>query len=342
VITAAVVWLIRPGGEAGIIAAALSGILVYESGYQLLSANFLRGLGHLKTASLLSGRSGGSLVAIVQAACVGVVAWVAPHSGVTGLLLGVVAGYFAPLCFVWWVLNRSWPDSDEPHHTLPELWGVVKRDWRFTFSQSGGYLNSNVELWLGGAVLTAGGTSLFAASQRLARLVVIPASSMSTVFSPAVARLASAGDRTQLQILIRTAASVTTAVTAVVWLPMVVAPELVLHTVFGAGFGAAALTLVLVTTGYLLNAVSGMSGTTLSMSHHEGDLAKITWIVVATRVVSGVVCANFWGITGLAASSLAISAVYYMANWVAARHRLSISTHATLRPNLSIITRIAG
>lgn len=341
-LTAVAVWLVHPGGGSAALTGALAGILVYQSGYQLLSANFLRGLGHIRTASLLSGRSGGALVAILQAVGVGLVAWRAPDSGLTGVLLGVVAGYLGPLCFASWELNRSWPAAKGPRRTFHELHSVVRRDWRFTFSQSGGYLNSTVELWLGGAVLTAGGTSLFAAAQRLGRLLVIPATSLATVFAPAIARLSTRGDRSQLQTMVRTAASMTTVFSAVLWLPMIVAPELVLRVVFGPGFGAAAPALALIATGYLLNSVSGMSGKTLSMSHHEGDLAVITWAVVAARVVSGVVCAHLWGITGLAASSLAISTVFYLANWLAVRRRLSISTHATLRPNLKILARIAG
>ena len=342
VATAGVMWLIGPGEESKALTAVLSGILVYQTGYQLLSANFLRGLGHIRTASLLSGRSGGALVAAVQAAGVGLVAYVAPDSGLAGVLLGIVAGYIGPLIYVRWVLNRSWPAATRPHHTFRQLRTVVKRDWRFTFSQSGGYLNSTVELWLAGAVLTAGGTSLFAASQRLGRLLVIPATSLATVFSPAIARLSSRGERSQLQTLIRTAASVTTAFSAVLWLPMVIAPEFVLRTVFGPGFEDAAPALMLIATGYLLSALSGMSGKTLSMSHYEGDLAIITWVIVAVRVASGLVCAYVWGITGLAMSAVVISAVFYLANWVAVRRRLSISTHATLRPNLKILARIAG
>lgn len=341
-LTALVVWLIHPDGRAAALTGALTGALVYQSGHQLLSANFLRGLGHIKTASLLSGRSGGALVALTQAAGVGLVALVAPDSGLSGVLLGIVGGYLAPLCYVSWELNRSWPAISAPYHTFRELRTVLRRDWRFTFSQSGGYLNSTVELWLAGAVLTAGGTSLFAAAQRLGRVLVIPATSLAIVFAPAIARLSKGGEHGRLQDLVRTAASMTTVLSAVVWLPMVVAPELVLRVVLGPDFVAAAPALVLIATGYLVNAVSGMSGKTLSMSHHEGDLAVITWTVVASRVVSGAVCAYVWGVTGLAASSLAISTLYYAANWLAVRRRLSISTHATLRPNLRLLARIAG
>lgn len=341
-LTAAVVWLIHPGGGSAVATAVLTGALVYATGYQLLAANFLRGLGHIKMASLLSGRSGGSLIAVVQAAGVALVAWLAPDAGLAGVLLGVVAGYVAPLLLAGWVLNRSWPAAARPHRTFHELRVVAKRDWRFTVSQSGGYLNSTVELWLGAAILTAGATSLFAAAQRLARLLVIPASSLAIVFSPAIARLSAAGQRRKLQQLIRTAATVTTAISAVLWLPMVIAPEAVIRVVFGPGFEAAAPALVLIATGYLLNAVSGMSGKTLSMTHHEGDQAVITWSVVVVRLVSGAVCASLWGITGLAVSAMVISGLYYLANWTAVRRRLSISTHATLRPNLRLLARTAG
>ncbi len=342
VLAAVGVWLVQPGGGPEIATAVLSGALVYQSGYQLLSANFLRGLGHLKTASLLSGRSGGAMVAVLQAVGVALVAWLAPDSGVAGVLLGVVAGYLGPLVFASWVLRRSWPAHQGPRDTLGDVRTVLRRDWRFTFSQSGGYLNSSVELWLGGLLLSAGGTSMFAAGQRLGRLLVIPATSLAIVFGPAIARLSAGDDRARLQTLVRTAASVTTALSAVVWLPMVVAPELILRTVLGPGFESAAPALVLISTGYLLNAVSGMSAKTLSMSHHEGDVAIISWTVVGTRVVSGAVCAYLWGFTGLAASSLAISVVYYFANWFAVRRRLSISTHATLRPDIKILSRIRG
>jgi O-antigen/teichoic acid export membrane protein len=342
VLAGVVVWARFGGDRAAAVTAVLSAILIYESGYGVVTTNFLRGLGHLRAASLLAGRSGGALVAVVQVACVLLVAVVAPDSGLNGVLLGTVVGYALPLVWVWWVLSRSWPHRGERARPLHDLRTVFKRDWKFSVSQSGGYLNSAVELWLGAALLTAPEASLFAAAQRIGRLLVIPATSMSVVFSPAVSRLAKSDNRRQLELLVRTASSVTTAVSSLLWVPIVVAPQLVLSLVFSSKFAPAASALVLIATGYLLNAVSGMSGTTLSMSHHEGDTAAITWCVVAVRVVSGAVCAQLGGSVALAASSAAISVLYYAATWTAVRRRLGISTHATLRPRLSLLRRIPG
>jgi O-antigen/teichoic acid export membrane protein len=191
-------------------------------------------------------------------------------------------------------------------------------------------------------MLTAPEASLFAAAQRVGRLLVIPATSLQIVFSPAISRLAKADNRRHLESLVRTASSVTTLVSGVLWVPMVVAPQLVLRIVFSNTFTPAASALVLISTGYLLNSVSGMSGTTLSMSHHEGDMALITWCVVVARVVSGAVAAWLGGPVALAASSAVISVIYYTATWTTVRRRLGISTHATLRPRLSLLARIPG
>jgi O-antigen/teichoic acid export membrane protein len=342
VITGLVVWLKLGNGGAAVLTAVLTGILVYESGYGVVTTNFLRGLGHLRAASLLAGRSGGALVAISQVACVLVVRGVAPDSGLPGVLLGTVVGYALPLMWVWWVLERSWPHTGARARTLSDLRAVVKRDWKFSFSQSGGFLNSAVELWLGAVVLTAPEASLFAAAQRVGRLLVIPATSLSIVFSPAISRLAKGNNPRHLEQLVRTASSVTTLVSGVLWVPMVLAPQLVLRTIFSDTFAPAAWALVFISTGYLLNSVSGMSGTTLSMSHHEGDVAVITWCVVAVRLVSGAVSAWLGGPVALAASSAVISVIYYATTWSAVRRRLGISTHATLRPKLSLLARLSG
>lgn len=337
---AVMAWRGATGGA--VLLAFSTALLVYESGYQVVSVNFARGMGHLRVASLLSGRSGGALVGVSQTLCLLLVAWSAPGSGLPGVMLATVVGYALPLVWVWAVLQRSWPQADSSARLFRDLRLVIRRDWKFTFSQSGGFLNSTIELWLAVLVLSPVGASLFAAAQRIGRLLVIPATSLSIVFSPAISRLAADDDRRRLEQLVRTASSVTTLIAAALWLPMVLAPQQVLDLIFPTDFTVAWKALVLIATGYLLNAVSGMSGTTLSMSHHEGDLALMTWAAVAARVVSGVVCAHLAGATGLAASSAVISVLYYAATWTMVRRRLHISTHATVRPRLSLLRRTAG
>ena len=340
--TAYCVWFLRGSEASDIPTAILSGVLVLGAAYQKLTANFLRGLGHVHAATMVTGRSGGVLVALVQAGCMLLVAVFDPDLGLPGVLACTAVGYLLPVVWAWWLLRSSWPHIPGRDGILQDLKRVFHRDWRFSLSQTGGFLNSNVELWLAGAVLSAGGTSLFASGQRLSNLLLMPSTSLGTVFSPALARLAKKDEDGLFEPLVRTASTVATVSSGVLWVPMVLAPGLSLTIVFGADFAPAATALMLLSTGFLLNSVSGLSATTLSMAHHEGDVALINWCAVAVRIVAGVVCARAWGVNGLAASSAVIAAAVYTASWYYVRRRLALSTHATLRPRLSLLRRIPG
>ncbi len=342
ILTAVVVAGWRGTNPDGLVTACLSGALVLLTGYHRASANFLRGLGHTRAATLITGRSGGALVAPVQVGGVVLVAWLAPGWGLAGVLASTAAGYVPPLAWAWWLLRRSWPEAARTHHTWHDLFVVARRDWKFAVSQSGGFVNSHVELWLAAALLSGGATSMFAAGQRLSYLLLLPSTSLQIIVSPALARLARIDDRQRLQALVRTAATAASAVSGLLWLPMVLAPTVVLGLVFGVGFEAAAPVLALLATGYLLSAVSGSAMTTLSMTHHEGDVAILNWSAALARIASGIVCAWIWGVIGLAASAVAIATLHYAVGWLTVRRRLSISTHATLRPQWALFSRTSG
>jgi len=340
--TAITVLLIRGGDPGGVATALLTGALVFAAGYQKVCANFLRGIGHVRAATLLTGRSGGAAIVIGQSICVLLVGWLAPGWGLPGVLAAALVGYLLPLSWGWWLLHKSWPAAKQSGGMWQELRKVIRRDWRFAASQAGGFLNSTVELWVAGALLSAGDTSLYAAAQRTAHVLTISSGSLTVVFSPALARLAKRDDHAQMEPLVRTASTVSTIVSCLLWIPMMVAPTLVLSVIFGTGFEGAAPALMFLATAMLLNSISGMSATTLSMAHHEGDVVWINWTAAILRVVVGVICASTWGITALAASSCAIASLHYFASWSAVRWRLSISTHATFRPKLSLLRRISG
>jgi len=55
-----------------------------------------------------------------------------------------------------------------------------------------------------------------------------------------------------------------------------------------------------------------------------------------------VACALAWGVIGLAASTAAMAIITYALTWWAARSRIGISTHVTLRPSLSLLRKVRG
>jgi len=343
--TGLVAWLLgghRTTAEA-VAEAVLTALMVYLGAQQKVVASYLRGLGHTRFAGLLEGRSGGALVAIVQTALVAVVWVVAPDTGLIGALTAVTVGFLLPLVPAYVVLRRRWgppvPGGAGPWQAFVH---VAKRDWKFAVGQSGGFANSSVDLWVAAWLLPGIPTSLFGAAQRLSQLVLIPSTSLQVVFSPAISRLSHAGDRERLERLLRTGSTIAVAGAGLLALPLLVAPEQILTRMFGPAYDAALPVLVWLTVGYLMNSVSGLSGITLSMSHHEGTVATVQWVTLAVRTAGAIVAAAFFGIVELAAWS-AISTVFmYALMWWQARRLVGVSTHATVRPRVRMLARIQG
>ena len=317
-------------------------VLVVLSGHQRMWANYLRGFGRVRFASLVEGRSGGALVACVQAVLVAAVWLLAPSWGLLGALAAAAAGYVVPVAVARRVVHRCWAHVPFRAHLRRDLRRTVRRDWRFASVQVATYVNASMEIWLAGLILPAAATSMFTAGQRLAMLLILPMTALQVVLAPVIARLSTADQPESLERLLRSAATLALLATLVIWLPMVLAPGTVLTTVFGDAFGAAAPALLVLSIGSLVNVMTGLSGLTLSMSGREGIAARVQWMGVALRPVVGVPAAFLGGVLGLSMSAAVLSAAVFVVLWVRARQRLGVSTHVTVRPDLHLLRRTAG
>jgi O-antigen/teichoic acid export membrane protein len=317
------------------------GLLVWLSGQQKLWANYLRGFGEVRFASLLEGRSGGVLVSAGQGLLVGAVLLFFAGLGLAGALGALAVGYAVPVAVAWRRVARHWRHVRAGGRTFRDVGVVARQHWRFTSTLLGGYLNSTVEIWIAGLVLTAVESSLFSAAQRLSILLSIPLVSLGVVYSPVVARLAGKDDA-RLEKLLRTGASVAGLVTAVAWIPMLLVPGPLLGLVFGSAFAAAAPALMFLTVGNVVNVATGMCGTALSMSRYEGVTAMVQWLALTARVPAGVLAALFLGAAGLGASAAVVTASMYVALWLLARRRTGLRTHLTFRPSLRLMRETAG
>ncbi|HUW15864.1 MAG TPA: hypothetical protein VMW94_02200 [Actinomycetes bacterium] len=322
---------------------ALSAVaLVVLSGLQKLWANFLRGFGQVRFASMLEGRSGGALVAISQAALVGLVWWRFPSWGLPGALVAVVVGYAIPVGLASRAVSRFWDHTPAGTRTFRDLREISMKHWKFASVQVAALLNSSVEIWIAGLALTASATSMFGAAQRLSMLVLLPMTAMQVVFSPLVSRLAVADDRTELQRVLRTGATIATSVTVVVALPLLLAPGAIVGLVFGKGFGDAVVPLLLLTAAYLVNATTGLAGLTLSMAHREGVAATVQWMVLVPRVAVGTLVAMALGLDALALSAAIWSVVMFVVMWQRARAVVGVNTAVTAHVDLTLVRRPAG
>ena len=345
-LTTVVVWFTTGvhGTGTKLVLALSMGAMVLLNGHQKVWANYLRGFGYVRLAALVEGRSGGALVATLQAALL-LVAWkLLPGSGLTGALVAVAIGFAIPVLWARSVVHQHWGTAvGPPPHLLRDLKATIRRDWRFVSVQVATYLNISIELWLAALVLSRADTSMFSAGLRMAQLLMMPMTALQVVFAPAIARLMHRPDgHHTVERLLRTGATVATVLTMAVWLPMLVAPHLVLRVVYGAGFGDAQPVMLLLSLGFIVNVLMGLAGTTLSMAGREGVGAKIQWVGVALRCLLAYPAAQYGGVVWLAAEASLVSAVVFVVMWIRTRQVLGVDTALTLKPDLHVLRRTAG
>lgn len=315
-------------------------LLVVLSGQQKLWANYLRGLGHVRQASLLEGRSGGALVSFTQAVLLFSAWQLAPQLGLAGAVGALVVGFAVPVLIAGRVVSRRLSAvASSELALLRSLPGTIQRNWRFAVNQLSVYIAGAVEIWIAGLLLSDEGASEFAAAQRLALLVAIPLASIQVVFAPVSARLLGRGEHKELEVVLRTGGTLALLITSVLWIPMLVAPGPLLSLMFGSEFAVAAVPLLLLTFGNLANVASGLCGTALVMSRHEGAVAATQSVSSLARIVFGAAAAVAYGVIGLAVASAAVTTLTYGALWWQAHRRLGLWTHATLRPQWGVLRR---
>jgi O-antigen/teichoic acid export membrane protein len=343
-VSGVVTWILQsdePPGKRLLMSVGIAALVIL-SGQQKVWANYLRGFGHVKFASMLEGRSGGAMVAVLQAALVCLVWIFVPSWGLAGALLAVAIGYLIPDVLAWRWVARTWGHAPPAGALWHDLRRVARRDWRFASVQVATMLNASVEVWIAGLLLTSTDTSMFGAAQRISMLIVLPMTAIQVVFSPMISRQAVLSDRLPLQNTLRTGAPLASLSTVLLWLPIVLLPQLVLRIVFGPGFSEAAAPMVLLCTALVVNALMGLAGLTLSMGHREGVVASTQWWTLLVRVAVGALVAWQLGLVALAVSSLVWSTVYYVWIWLRVRREMGVNTALTVHPDLTLVREKAN
>ena len=124
--------------------------------------------------------------------------------------------------------------------------------------------------------------------------------------------------------------------------PMLLVPHWVVSVVLGSELTQAAPALRILALGMLVPVLCGQAGTVLTMSHHEGLMATLQWVVAGTRVVIGIAALLLFGLLGLAVSAAASTAFLGIASWWLARTKVGINTHASVRPRLMALRQAAA
>lgn len=298
-------------------------------------AEVFRGLHDLRTASVLTGVSGGLASNALFLSGTMLLSFVTPIRFFEVALLSV-ASLVLPSLYAVALLRRRWPQdvdsSADPSRELTplSLASVLRETFPIMLVQVFSFGLAQIDIWIVGACCSGVELAVYGVARRLALLVAIPLTQANLVVSSSVSELNVQGNRAQLETVLRGAATVSAVLTIVLFVVLACFPEFVLEVTFGSAFQSAAAPLRILLWGQLIFALTGPCGLALMMTGHQ-RISLWSLLATATLFAAAPSAAAMYGLEAVALISALAIGIHNVIQWVATRALLRVSTHPCLR-----------
>lgn len=155
-------------------------------------------------------------------------------------------------------------------------------------------------MWIASSVLGTELSSLYGVVLRTSMIIAVPLLLINSVLLPYIASLFQKGELRKLEEMIRTASTLATLMTFILWLFVIAGGKYYLLHVFGAFYVDAYVALIIAATGQLVNVLTGPTTALMMMSGKENHLAIITFIALLCGTVVTVLGVERLGAAGCA------------------------------------------
>lgn len=169
---------------------------------------------------------------------------------------------------------------------------------------SGAYMViTQTDLLMVGGLLNSKAAGIYAATTKIAMLVIFGMNAVGAIFGPLVAEAYHLKKMDDVKHLMRTGIIWSLAFALPVAVLLIAGQKHVLA-LFGVEFGAGALTLTILVFAQLLNAAAGPIGFVLTMTGHQKYAAKILWLAAGVSILLNAVLIPVIGLAGAAVASV--------------------------------------
>ncbi|HEX4149733.1 MAG TPA: lipopolysaccharide biosynthesis protein, partial [Pirellulales bacterium] len=314
---------------------AIATAAVVALSWQQVAAEMLRGYGDLRLASVFSGgQTGGPLSNLLFLAALGLANFLTTSLS-TSMALGLMAASVwitMPVAlFALWKIShahRARAEVAEPAH-------LSREQGRQLLAAAGSLLviqllttaTYQLDIWIGGALLTANDLGFYGVAKRCQLLGQLPVQmAMMTVVS-AVPRMRVQNRIADLEAVVRRAATLAAIPGVCALSVLALFPSLVLHILFGDAYTGAAHVILPLVVGQLAHILFGNPAYVLTMTGHHPLVLRINVLSTLLLVIAGSLGAWLAGPFGLAAGSAASMVVQNGLLWWFSHKRLGIWTH---------------
>jgi len=187
--------------------------------------------------------------------------------------------------------------------------------------------SQQLDIWLGGALLSPEALGLYGAAKRSLLLAAMPVQMAMLTVLATIPRLHAQGRLRELERVVRGAAAWAAVPSLVALAALALFPEAILRLIFTGAYVGAAPTVLVLITGHLVLVLSGNPPHVLTMTGRHRTVVAVNLAAAMVLLVGGAVGAKWYGAPGLAAGSAASLALQNGLLWWLARRRLGIWTH---------------
>jgi O-antigen/teichoic acid export membrane protein len=192
-------------------------------------------------------------------------------------------------------------------------------------------LRTSGATWTLGAFLPQSELALYGAANRLVSMVTMPMVMVTAVAPPLIAEMYFQGRRGDLELALRTMATITGIPALMASTVCIVFAAPILGLVYGDYYIQAALVLALLSIGPLVSVLAGCCGIVLSYTGHQKMQMVITICVSAATFIAMLATVKPYGIVGVAIASTAGQVLQNGIVLLVVRHKTGMWTHVGFR-----------
>jgi O-antigen/teichoic acid export membrane protein len=203
---------------------------------------------------------------------------------------------FAVLLWRFTSVSRKW----RHHKSKLAVGEVLNFSWPLIVSQQLSHSRQRTDTLLLGYFATSASVGVFNVALPLAKLLQVVLSSINRIYMPSITGLYTEGKMDQLRYSYRMVARWTFYLTLPLYIVIVVNSEVLLTVIFGAEYLEGQTALIILATGFFVNAITGSFGETLIATGKTRVNMWMAVIAIVVNVVLNVVLIPKMGVEGAA------------------------------------------
>jgi O-antigen/teichoic acid export membrane protein len=188
------------------------------------------------------------------------------------------------------------------------------------------------DIWIVGAFCPSVDVAIYGSAVRLAALIMLLHSVVTSVVTPMIAEMYAQGRRSELQRMLQTTSTLAGLPALAIMVVFLISGKFILGAIFGGFYEAGALILLVLGAGQVVNVLAGSCGMTLIMTGHQTEMMLVTLAMALFSVGGALWLVRDFGALGVAHASAAAFAIQNILMWLLAGMKSGIWTHARLTP----------